>query len=231
MKKLNLVRALLYTVLALMIFILARPFGVSFNWALYAFALTSLVLLILWCDFEARHYDARMISLLAVMCAFTVVSRQIIHGVEFSPVFFLVIITGYMFGFAPGFAVGSTVMLVSNFFLGQGPWTMFQMVGLGLCAALASFLPKTKNTRLTILYLGAYSVASAYLYGFFMDFFSWIVFVPTHTINSYLGVALAGMVANTSRAVGNAFFVLALYKPVHAVLERFKRRFTIVYLR
>ena len=44
----------------------------------------------------------------------------------------IVLITGYALGAAPGFAVGALAAPVSNIWLGQGPWTPWQMAGWGL---------------------------------------------------------------------------------------------------
>jgi len=208
---------------------MAGPFGVRVNWPLYIVSSTIIVILLLYLEFEEQGYDARMISLLAVMSSVTVVSRQIIHGVEFSPVFFLAIVIGYRFGFIPGFAVGSMVMLLSNFFLGHGPWTPFQMIGLGLCGGLAGLLPSSVSGRIRLGMLIIYCVITAFLYGLLLDLFSWLIFIPTHTLESYLAMAFAGLLANTSRAIGNILFMLVFADPVLKVMDRFKRRFVVTY--
>jgi energy-coupling factor transport system substrate-specific component len=221
------IKTTLYLALALMVYILSKPFGIQFNWMLYAVALAVLVLLLLYADFEQHDYDSRMISLLSVITAVTVVSRQIIHGVEFSPVFFLTILAGYTFGFTPGFAVGSTVMLVSNFFIGQGPWTPFQMLGLGFIGGFAAFIPRLKRFELHLLVF--YSIVTAYGYSVFMDSLFWITFIPSHSNASLIALISAGLIASTSRAVGNIFFMTLLGPPVLKVFNRFKRRFTCQY--
>ncbi len=43
----------------------------------------------------------------------------------------IVLISGYVLGGAPGFAVGAVAGLASNLFFGQGPWTPWQMAGWG----------------------------------------------------------------------------------------------------
>ena len=114
MNKTTIYKIILFFTLLFSIVLMAGPFGVRVNWPLYIVSSTIIVILLLYLEFEEQGYDARMISLLAVMSSVTVVSRQIIHGVEFSPVFFLAIVIGYRFGFIPGFAVGSMVMLLSS---------------------------------------------------------------------------------------------------------------------
>ena len=41
------------------------------------------------------------------------------------------LLAGYALGGAPGFAVGAITPLVSNIFMGQGPWTPWQMAAWG----------------------------------------------------------------------------------------------------
>ncbi len=195
--------------------------GVRLNWAAYAagFAVAAAYLVLV--EYEAGNRDPRRIALTGVLVAFTAASRQLIHGVEFTPVFALTIAAGRVFGFTTGFAVGSLTMLTSNFFIGHGPWTPFQMLGLGLTGAFAALLPKTRHETAV---LAAYSVAAAYAYGLLTDAFSWIAFVPVHTPATFIAVASAGMPANTMRAVGNVFFTWLLTPFLVKAYARFRKR-------
>ena len=44
----------------------------------------------------------------------------------------IIIITGIALGKKAGFLTGAMTAFVSNFFMGQGPWTPWQMVAFGL---------------------------------------------------------------------------------------------------
>ncbi len=58
------------------------------------------------------------------MATFAAVMRIPFAGImSFQPTTFIVMITGYVYGIQTGFFVGSIAALVSNMFLGQGPWT------------------------------------------------------------------------------------------------------------
>jgi energy-coupling factor transport system substrate-specific component len=207
----------------LMIFISALvATGVRLDWLIYSVSMSVLLVLLMLLEFEKRRGDARYIALVGVLVALTVASRQMIHGIEFSPVFFMVIAAGNVFGFTVGFTVGALTMFCSNFFIGHGPWTPFQMLGLGLTGAFASLVPKTRRFRIHLLTV--YSVASAYAYGILTDMFSWIAFVPVHTLESFIGVVGSGMIANTARAVGNVFFTGAFGGVFLKILERFRKR-------
>ena len=82
--------------------------------------------------FEGRRPKAREIMVIAVLCALGVAGRAAFFMVPgFKPVAALVILSGVSFGGEAGFLVGSLTMLVSNMFMGQGPWTPWQMFALG----------------------------------------------------------------------------------------------------
>jgi len=229
MTKTPLIKKMAIVALLLMLALLTRPYGITFNWVLYSLILSALLLFILLLEFEERNYDSRMLALTGVLSAIVVSSRQLLHGVEFSPVFFFVILMGYSYGFVAGFTIGALSMFISNFFLGHGPWTPFQMLGLGATGGAAGMLPRLRG-RAGLIMLAIYSVFTAYLYGVFTDLFSWVAFDPQHTIESFIAISSAGMVANTSRALGNVFFMLLLGPSVLKILSRFGKRFTVEYV-
>ena len=74
--------------------------------------------------FEKREPKARELIILAVMTAIAVAGRTAFYMVpQFKPVIAIIIITGVCFGAESGFMVGAMSGFVSNFFVGQGPWT------------------------------------------------------------------------------------------------------------
>lgn len=58
------------------------------------------------------------------------------------PITFFAILAGWLFGRKKGFLTGASAAYLSNFFMfgGQGPWTLFQMVGFGTAGFLGGFL-------------------------------------------------------------------------------------------
>ena len=59
---------------------------------------------------------------------------------SFKPVAAIVILTGVSFGGEAGFLVGCLIMMLSNMFMGQGPWTPWQMFSFGIIGFLAGIL-------------------------------------------------------------------------------------------
>jgi energy-coupling factor transport system substrate-specific component len=98
--------------------------------------------------------NARQVSLIAMLAALCAAGRAV-TGVALlflQPTMFLVEITGFVFGARVGFFVGAMTPLISNFFIGQGPWTPWQMICWGLVgmsgAASGSCFPE-QDTRLS----------------------------------------------------------------------------------
>ena len=78
--------------------------------------------------------------------AFLRVFMQEFPSVE--PITFFAIMSGWLFGSKKGFAVGSSSLYLSNFFMfgGQGPWTPFQLVAFGAAGYLGGFLKGKEKT-------------------------------------------------------------------------------------
>ena len=201
----------------------AMDAGFKANWLIWAVSVSALSVGLVLLEFEERRGDARGVALVGVMVALVVASRQFLHGIEFSPVFFLVILAGRAFGATIGFTVGSLSMFISNFFLGHGPWTQFQMLAMGLTGGAAAILPRAG--RLELAMLAVYSVVAAFAYGLMTDVFFWMAFIPTHSTESFIGIVAAGMPANSIRAAGNVFFMALMGPLLIRDFRRFSGRF------
>ncbi|MDD5111162.1 MAG: ECF transporter S component [Candidatus Altiarchaeota archaeon] len=196
---------------------------ITFNWAALTLAITITACIALALRFE-RTANPKTIALIGMLTALTVVSRQLLHSLgEFSPVFMLVTLAGSVYGSSTGFMLGASTILLSNFMLGHGPWTPYQMLGLGLTGFFAGFIPSNRK-RLTIILLIIYTVLSAYAYGLITDLFWWSAFSAEPSITTYIAVVSAGLPMDTARATGNVLFMLALGRPLLRVLERFRKR-------
>ena len=91
--------------------------------------------------FEGRKPKAREIMVISVLAAIGVAGRAAFFMVpSFKPVAAIVILTGISFGGEAGFLVGCLIMMLSNMFMGQGPWTPWQMFAFGMIGFLAGIL-------------------------------------------------------------------------------------------
>ena len=98
------------------------------SWPLASFLLVAGVLAIGWLVYERRRPSARMAAVVAVMAALAALGRDAFAALpDVKPITAMTLVVGYVLGPIPGFTVGALGMLVSNFLLGQGPYTPWQM--------------------------------------------------------------------------------------------------------
>ncbi|ACV61484.1 conserved hypothetical protein [Desulfofarcimen acetoxidans DSM 771] len=197
------------------------------GWGLLSAEIIVIALAFCYWGFEKSRISAREISFIAVLGTIAAVSRvpfAALPGVQ--PVTFIVIISGYVFGSRAGFMVGSTAALVSNLFLGQGPWTPWQMFVWGLAGASAGLIKKIIpkiGTRSLIIFCFCWG----YLYGWIMNLWFWTAFVQPLSWKSFVLTYAASFWYETFHAVGNVIFYLLLGTGFIEILERFRRKLKI----
>src|SRR5436305_1711204 len=97
---------------------------------------------------ESGPDRAREIVAVATLSAVASVGHVLLHplpGVQ--PVTLIVVATGAALGVRAGVAVGVVSAFVSNFALGQGPWTVWQMLAWGACGAIGAALAPLLTRR------------------------------------------------------------------------------------
>ncbi len=168
---------------------------------------------------------------LAVLCAIGVASRvAFIMVPHFKPVIGIVMITGMAFGARAGFITGAMTAFVSNFMFGQGPWTLFQMLGYGMGGALAGLAQKyrfidNKKRLLSTLF----AVATTLLVvGPILDTSTLVTAVNVITVETVSAVYLAGLPINLKLAIATGITVFVLGKPMTAKLERMKVKYGVM---
>jgi energy-coupling factor transport system substrate-specific component len=138
-------------------FVLLPSLNALVNWALMATVLAILVILAFFFSFEPTAQSSKEIALISMLATMSAVLRIPFGAIpSFQPCTFLIICTGYVFGPIAGFMVGALTPLISNFFLGQGPWTLYQMLAWGLIGCGAGYLGRFRR-RSTPDYVAAVS--------------------------------------------------------------------------
>ena len=193
------------------------------NWGLIATVLAVLVVAAFFFEFEAAALSAKEVALVAMLGTMSAVLRIPFAAIpSVQPSTYLVICAGYVFGPVAGFMVGAITPLVSNFFLGQGPWTPFQMLAWGLLGVLAAYFRRFNLGRFGLIVLG---VAGAYLYGWIVNTWYWASFIYPLTFKTFLVYQLSSIWLDTFHAMGNAVFLGLFGVKTIQILERFRKRF------
>ena len=170
---------------------------------------------------ESGTLSARDLTLVATLAGLAAAGRVLfapVPGVQ--PVTVIVAAAGVALGPRRGFAVGAVAALASNFFLGQGPHTPWQMLAWGGCGFVAGLLRPALRGRLAF---AAFTVALVLAFGSVMDLWLWYGFYP-HTEAALLARLAAGLPFNVAHAAGNVLLALAVGPELRRVLERFERR-------
>jgi len=228
MKKYSLLVAIIIVISLLGISIIPDNPLYNINWAVMSAVIVGLALLAFFWNFEKKGVSAKEIALIATMATLAAVSRvpfAIIMSLQ--PTTFIVMVTGYVFGVQTGFVVGALAALVSNFFLGQGPWTPYQMFCWGMCGVISGFLGrKEKQFNLSkFAILGAFW---GYIHGWTMNIWHWVCFVFPLTLKTFIATYIASFPFDTLHALGNVIFSLVFGRTFYQILERYKKKITIV---
>lgn len=221
--------------------------GLPANTPAWTLALASLAGLFL-VEAGTRQLDSRAIALLAAIAAIdTALRLALIEGIGgFSPIFFLVLCAGYVFGTSFGFLAGALSILVSAVAGGgMGPWVPYQIFAVGWVGVGAGLAGNWRRGSQVpgwrdVVVLAAVGAVMGWVVGALLDITDWI---PVYRGNPSLGwlpgmgvstalvhfgrfYLLTSLAYDTFRAVGNVLMVAALGAPVLAALARLRVRLT-----
>lgn len=177
-------------------------------------------------SFEKQKVQAHQLVTIAVMCAIAIVARVAIPIPHFKPMFAVIMLAGVAFGPQTGFMVGAIGAFASNFFLGQGPTTPWQMMAYGAGGLLAGFFAQKgwlKKSRWELAFFGFF--ASALWVGPLLDVSS--LFLMTTAINreSVLLIFGSGVPVNLMQAVTTFVTMALLGVPLLDILSRIKTKY------
>jgi len=141
-----------------------------------------------------------------------------IPGVQ--PVTVIAVAAGAALGARVGFGVGALAALASNFFLGQGPWTPWQMLAWGGCGVVGALAAPLVRRRVPFALL-------CFILGFafsgLMAVWEW------YSSYQHTWVALTvqlgrGFWFDAAHAIGNVVIALAAGPELRRLLDRYGRR-------
>lgn len=177
--------------------------------------------------FEGRRPQARELVLLATMTALAVAGRAAFYWLpQCKPVCAIVILTAVAFTPEAGFVTGAAAGLISNFFFGQGPWTPWQMLGMGLCGFLAGLVFRRGGLPRKREALCAYGAVSAFLvYGILLNAYSALLATGTLTWQSLAVYCASGFSMDAVQAISTVIFLWFFTEPMLDKLERVKIKY------
>ncbi len=222
--------------------------------------LLGLCLLVLLFEAQGPIVNTKLIALLGILVAINSALRFIETAIPgpggFTPIFFLIILVGYVFGGRVGFLMGALTLLVSALVTGGvGPWLpaqMFTAGWVGMSTPILRGMIKAVSKKQTgsdgstnkteILMLAGFGLLWGFLYGAIMNLWQWpFIAGPQNqsyaagigffaTLQHYLAFYLVtSLLWDAVAAIGNVLLLLTLGKPALRALRRFRQRFEFSY--
>ena len=164
---------------------------------------------------------SKTLALVATLAAAAAGGRILfaaIPGVQ--PVTVIAVAAGAALGARAGFGVGALAALVSNFFLGQGPWTPWQMLAWGGCGVVGALAAPLVRRRVPFALL---CFVLGFAFSGLMDVWEWYSFYP-HTWAALTVQLGRGFWFDAAHAIGNFVIALVAGPELRRLLERFGRR-------
>ena len=196
------------------------------SWQLAILVILGLTLFAGMAWYERTRPPSQLVALVAALAALAIAGR-----VAFSPVPNVVpttdiaILAGYALGGPPGFAVGALSGLISNFWLGQGPWTPWQMAGWGACGVFGAVLASATGRRLGRIGLAAACGLAGFAFGTLMDLSLIVTYGGEQSLERFLALSARGLPFNLAHAAGNAALALVAGPAIARMLLRYRERF------
>jgi energy-coupling factor transport system substrate-specific component len=199
--------------------------------------------------------DAKFVALLGILVALNAglsfLETAIPGPGGFSPVFFLIIVSGYVFGGRFGFLMGALTIFVGALISGGvGPWLPYKMLTagwVGLSAPVTHlWINAGKNLgqgrRFELISLAFFGVVWGLLYGVIMNLWFWPFASGPESQHWQAGIGIltsvqryaafytaTSLIWDLARGVGTAFLLLFLGAPTLRAFYRFQRRFEFKY--
>jgi energy-coupling factor transport system substrate-specific component len=164
---------------------------------------------------------SKTLALVATLAAAAAAGRVVFAAVPgVQPVTVIAVVAGAALGARAGFGVGALAALVSNFFLGQGPWTPWQMLAWGGCGIVGALAAPLIRRRVPLAVL---CFVLGFAFSGLMDVWEWYSFYP-HTWAALTVQLGRGFWFDASHAIGNVAIALAVGPELRRLLERYARR-------
>ncbi len=127
--------------------------------------------------FEKCKTKAREMILIVMMSALTIVSHLTLHiifPIQIGTA--LVILSGVSLGAEAGFLIGALSRLICNFYMGQGPWTPWQMFAWGLLGFLFGIIFNKDRARRAVLFTNIATPLISTIFALLAGYISFILF-------------------------------------------------------
>ncbi|MBQ6380102.1 MAG: ECF transporter S component [Clostridia bacterium] len=192
---------------------------------LFSYAAVAAILLLCFLLIEKKKLPLSTFLPVVVMVAIGSIGRIIFGFIpNVQPVTVIVVIMGLCYNPESGFLTGALSALVSNMVMGQGPWTLWQMLAWGLIGLLAGLCGKCKPCR-TVWFAVPFAAFSAFLFSIITDVWTVMTLGEGMTFGAAATVFGAGLLFNIPHAIFNAVLCALVFIPMNKRLQRIKTKY------
>jgi uncharacterized membrane protein len=197
------------------------------SWPLASFLIVGVVLALGWLAYERRRASAQMVAVVGTLAAVAALGRDAFVALpDVKPITAMALVVGYALGPLPGFTVGALGMLMSNFLLGQGPYTPWQMAAWGSVGLFGAALGRLSGRRMGRLPLALACALAALGAKEIMNVYTWTI-GASHTPAALLAVAGTGLPFDLTDMVASFLFGMAFGPELARLLARMRARMDI----
>ncbi|MCA1030565.1 ECF transporter S component [Bacillus timonensis] len=192
-------------------------------------AVLSISLLLFFWMYERKQIGAKEIVMFSTLAAIAAVSRipfSMLPSVQ--PTTFIIIICGLVFGAESGFLIGAIAAFVSNMFLGQGPWTPWQMYSWGLIGFLAG-LGRNSFLFSKIWGISLYGFFAGFLFGWIMNVWFIVGLLQEISLKAIFTYFITSFYFDLTHAISNVIFIIIFGKYWIKILKRFKSKYGLLH--
>lgn len=176
--------------------------------------------------FEGRKPQARELVVIAVLCALAVASRVLIPIPNFKATYAMIMISAIAFGPETGFLVGAMTALTSNFFLGQGTHTPWQMMAYGMAGLVVGVVFQRGWLKRKPMHMALFGAAVVVLLiGPILDIAMAVIAQSQLTLIGLGAQYLSGLPVNLLQATATFLVLRFLGEPLLEKLDRVKLRY------
>ncbi len=213
--------------LTLVFIVLWQIFFANTNYYLVSVLILIVSMLPFFVSFEREEHTAKEITLISSLIALAVVSRAVFYLIpQVKPIAAVVGVSGAVLGAKRGYIVGAFSMFVSNFIFGQGAWTPFQMVAMGVVGLIFGLVfEKIKVNRISLAVVGFFSVLI--FYGLIVDLSSVLYFNSDMSLKGIIAVYAAGVPFNLVFGGTTAVFLFLFGETFIKKIERINIKYGI----
>ncbi len=196
------------------------------NYGVLSGIILIILLILVFISYERRNTSLKEISLIATLSALAGIGRVPFAALpNVQPTTFLVIVSGYVLGPRYGFVVGALATLVSNTFLGHGPWEPWQMIAWGLVGFSSGLIGRVKK-KPSRLFLSVFAFCWGFAFDYMMNLWHWLFFIYPLNLKSFIAINAASFYLDMMHATGNFIFAFFFGKDFIRILGRFNKRLT-----